>query len=400
MKYSKAENPHASSTPSNLRLLIIFLTNVIFVCMCSKDNPPAQVVDKSSEGRSLSPVLDTVFLIRTYSDFTHWKLAQIERYVLQLRPLGIPVAVLRDVSFLSEVKSKGVHPYYMREAVSVSDMTIEPSLLQLIGDVPLCDVTWTAVKEEFTLINFDEYSQLGGTNTKVVKKGGVHNPFELLWWRQCRSMLPIKDVKHVWMAEDDAFFVGHLERFIRAYANDSETDLIAAGFRIAGKDWWNFKNARSTFPDRMLKFTTQDSGLITNVQKLPTLHDGACSARARGDVGVIFRQDVVERVSSRLFEKLEELINSGIIGPGEAFLSTICGSERWCTMHDFAPVFERRTGKTFASPQYCWHGVGEQRFQCRSEFQEKWIHPVKTKGRDWILNDCYHFDRHLDILGM
>jgi len=108
---------------------------------------------------------------------------------------------------------------------------------------------------------------------------------------------------------------------------------------------------------------------------------------------------VVERVSSRLFIKLEDLITRGIIGPGEAFLSSICGSERWCTMYDFAPVLERHTGKTFASPQYCWYGVGERRFQCRGDFQQKWIHPVKTESRDWIINDCYRFDWHLDILG-
>jgi len=265
---------------------------------------------------------DTVFILRTYADLNGWKLGQIERYVTQLRPINVPVVVIRDVSFLPEGKTDKARARRIRFAVPNGT---DPELLRVIGNVHLCDVTWTAVEKEFTRINFSEYSQLGGLDTTIVKKGGVHNPFEILWWRYCRPE-SLEHVKFMWMAEDDAFFIGHVDRFIKAFAS-YKTDLIAGGFRIAGKNWWNIKTASSTFPKRMMKFKRRQSGLVDNVPKLPTLKETACNDGTADHVGTIFRQDVVERVSSRLFKMLEEHITNGIVGPGEALLSSICGSK-------------------------------------------------------------------------
>jgi len=315
---------------------------------------------------SVSPVRDTAFLLRTYADLNGWKLAQIERYVTKLRPLEVPVFVIRDISFLPEGKTNKSRSWRIGNAVPD---TTDPQQLAVIGDVPLCDVTWTAVETEFTHVDFSEYSQLGGLDTTIVKKGGVHNPFELLWWRHC---LPkwMKHIKYIWMAEDDAFFVGHLERFLMAFESYKEIDLIAGGFRIAGENWWNIETASSTFPERMLSYT-RESGVVTNVRRLPTLADTQCSDGTADDVGTLFRQDVVERVSTRLIKKLEEVVTSGIVGPGEALLPSICAGEEWCKMYDFAPMYERAYGNTFASPQYCWRGIGMQKYQCTRGFQDK-----------------------------
>ena len=176
------------------RLMIVIMLGILRFGWIYYQDPRQLLVTSYPETGSLSdlaatPVGDTVFILRTYAEFNGWKLAQIERYVTQLRPIEVPLVVIRDVSFLPEGQTNRARAHRIRDAVPEGT---DPKLLDVIGNVHLCDVTWTAVKAAFTRIDFRNYSQLGGLDTSI--KGGVHNPFELLWWRYCRPK-SMKDVK-------------------------------------------------------------------------------------------------------------------------------------------------------------------------------------------------------------
>lgn len=226
---------------------------------------------------------------------------------------------------------------------------------------------------------------MGGGDHALEIGQGVHNQYEALWWKHCR---PTGSEKFAWFVEDDAFFNGDVSEFITPYLSE-EADLISSSFRIAGSNWWNFKGFNRSIASG-LKLFDNTAGVVENVSPLPSLRNSPCADGSEDRKGLIFRQDVVERYSSRLFDMLDSALGNHLLGPAEAFLSTLCASnlgldtgsgERGCSMLDWAPVAERDSGKTWASPLWCWGGDMSGR-QCGAAWKDRWIHPVKTKEAD------------------
>lgn len=315
---------------------------------------------------------DTVLVVKTFAAFTPWKLHQLERYAEQLQRLGFPVAVLRDAATLR------------RNGQWLGDGKVRNSFVMLSSgkSIPLCDVSWQAAINEWGEDTFNGFSPVGGGHNDPIPGRGVHNQYEALWWRHCR---PTGAEQHVWFVEDDAVFNGDVGHFLEAFSGDG-ADLVSSSFRIAGRHWWNFEGFNHSLSAGSLQlFDAGASGLVENVSPLPPLSTFPCGDSSEDTQGLIFRQDVVERWSSKLFALLDKALQSGVLGPSEAFLSTLCASDRAsgsrCTMLDWAPVLQRDSGVTWASPLWCWGGFLRGR-QCDAGWQDKWIHPVKVSSAD------------------
>jgi hypothetical protein len=120
-----------------------------------------------------------------------------------------------------------------------------------------------------------------------------------------------------------------------------------------------------------------NSRIVRNLATLPTLSEGSCNDGTHDSQGVVFAQDVVVRFSRELFTILEDALSRNMLGPGEAFLPTLCASHGTnCTMMDFAPLLQR-DNLSKVSPQFCWYGYPRLEDLCKPEFQGKWIHPLK-----------------------
>eukprot|EP00929_Paragymnodinium_shiwhaense_P092845 TRINITY_DN5287_c0_g2_i2.p1 TRINITY_DN5287_c0_g2~~TRINITY_DN5287_c0_g2_i2.p1 ORF type:complete len:354 (-),score=66.39 TRINITY_DN5287_c0_g2_i2:22-1083(-) len=259
--------------------------------------------------------------------------------------------------------------------------------------VPRCDVSWQHAVDEWGRLTFKNLSHQS-TNTSECGHG-VHNPLEALWWKYCKLD---EGVEYVWFVESDAFFTGDVADFLLPFEQNG-ADLVSASFRIAGEHWWNFPSFHSAIVNgkNSLELFSVHSDVVENVHPLPTLEDGPCHDDSSDFMGVIFRQDVVERWSKQLFEQLTASLEAGVVAPGEAFLSTLCASALFlptgldCTMYDWAPVLERREPSSLASPAFCWSQELAEldmktRPWCTAEWAGKWIHPVKTKDADFL--DC------------
>lgn len=323
----------------------------------------------SDVGQPPSSGGDTVFVFKTYSTFTPWKTHQIDRYADQLAGAGIPVVILRDASALR------------RHGETLGDGKVRKSFVMLSTgkSVPLCDVSWQAALDEWGQEAFEGLAPKGGGDHDLQLGQGVHNQYEALWWRHCR---PSGSEKYVWFVEDDAFFNGDIAGFLSRYSGE-DADLISSSFRVAGARWWNFKSFNRSISAGLKLFDATDTGLVENVSPLPALNVFPCGDGADDRRGLIFRQDVVERYSARLFGMLDKALGNRLLAPAEAFLSTLCASGvgleggEHCSMMDWAPVTERDSGSTWASPLWCWGGHLKGR-QCDAGWQDKWIHPVKT----------------------
>merc|ERR1719163_1695727 len=125
------------------------------------------------------------------------------------------------------------------------------------------------------------------------------------------------------------------------------------------------------FDDAMkhgLRSFNRSAQLVANLDVLPHMLEAPCADEHPlpseiADVGLVFAQANVMRISGRLLESLSSSWKRGIVGKTEAFLATLCasqvgfGSQR-CSMFDFAPVALRSIGQTPVSPLFCWENVG------------------------------------------
>jgi len=221
-----------------------------------------------------------------------------------------------------------------------------------------------------------------------------HDQNLALWWKHCAHDLG-SNVKHVWFVESDAYFNGNLVNFLKDFA-DNDADLIASGFRVAGKHWWKLKTGMF---DKGLKHGLQmfekNSKVVSNVNPLPGMIDGPknCWFSGHNDrQGLLFFQDHVMRLSKDLLQAVSKnMYGHGILGASEAFISTLCASgldfreDRACTIHDFAPTMERKGGDTWVTPVYCFgeksHYDPKLRLHCTEKsWHNRWIHAVKAKS--------------------
>lgn len=325
----------------------------------------------------------TALLLKINGRLTRWVRRLVARYHRQLSRWGAEVSILQDVSGTPED-----HGQVEKRAYQMDDIT-----------VPLCRVSWRAAVKAFGQKYLKGFKPV---SKPLLHGGGTHTPFEALWWRSCASAVGSGNPAYTWMVESDAFFNGDVARFLLDFAKD-DTDLIAAGFRIAGKKWWQYRSYRQAFQRGLPIFGRLDR-VVENVHPLPSLAEGNCRNRRKkgygpGDdsSGLIFIQDHVARFSARLFEMLDVGISEGIVGPAEALVATTCASRvglstrENCTMKDFAPVVTREAGDGHVSSMYCWPGDDggtvkrwskELRpflgVQCSSGWQDRWIHPIKT----------------------
>lgn len=328
----------------------------------------------------------TALVLQMHGPMDDWHQYILDRYTEQLKGSEIKLGVLRDVSASPEDNKKDhnefINSSVLSEQLSSSSFTfpsgiasVHRSLLHThdggtVVKVPLCEVSWDAAKNEFGREGFRD----------GVEPHQFHMPFQVLWWQFCAHDL--SSPKRVWLVESDAFFTGHITNFINAFQNE-DADLIARGFRVAGKHWWQWKHVLPGLPKEFKEVTTHDK-VVKNLDLLPTLKDGLCNDGSHDDSGVIFRQDHVERISADLFKALNESIHAGVMLPSETWAPTVCAKLDSCSMFDFAPLLQLlREGKSsLISPVYCWKGDWSQR-ECdgcafSAAWADKWVHPVKS----------------------
>lgn len=250
--------------------------------------------------------------------------------------------------------------------------------------VPVCEVSWKAAEREF--------GKGIMTSDYVNVKHFHHSVLQLLWWRVCAKDVPHPE--HIWFVEYDAFFTGNVQNFIQTYAAE-DTDLIGAGFRVVGKEWWLWGRSHAS---QMTHFN-RSAQVVRNLNRLPSLADGVCHDPPRypGEIpdeqGIIFRQVNVERISRRLMQELDQSLDhlDKRFLPDEAWASTLCAQQlTHCSMLDFAPaVPQARDDKAWASPHYCWRQeftVNQSSLPhcsaCKMDaaWQGKWIHPVRANS--------------------
>lgn len=159
----------------------------------------------------------------------------------------------------------------------------------------------------------------------------VHEPSLYLW--MCRQQLRQREqirgvarndassplpLKHVWVVEDDAVFLGNIRRALMPYVNETGADLVAVFQPSAYLDdqWHLHRNAAfaAALPDR-----SDDSGG-------PSHSDGTRPP--------LHKWEHVERYSVALLNKLGDLLRRGAAAYGEHFGSTVCDRLSWCATAD------------------------------------------------------------------
>jgi hypothetical protein len=326
-------------------------------------------------------------IFRSFGRLTPFHLGIMKRYLAQLIGSGIRLSLLHDSSS---------DPLYAPEYDLMQNS---------LDEVPVCRVSWPQVVKEYPLA-------LSSIPTACKHEGEGFCPcqnlqqcyddaFLALWWTRCAGQRGVRP-KHVWIVEDDAFFSGDISRFIRQYDSD-DYDMIAPGFRIASPRWW--PHQLHMFDNAMkhgLRSFNRSVPIVTNLDALPYMLEPPCAdeyllTSEVADVGLVFAQANVMRLSNRLLETLTSSWKRGVIGKTEAFLATLCASQigfetqQKCSMLDFAPVALRNIGQTPVSPLFCWEDVGGWGWDYTSDFmvdahahcsdslwKHKWIHPVKT----------------------
>lgn len=241
--------------------------------------------------------------------------------------------------------------------------------------VPVCSVTWQQCVEE------SPSKRCGAQKNPDAHR--FHDQNMVLWWRHCR---PDSLVNYVWFVEYDAFFNGDVSNFIHAFGNN-KADLIASGFRIAGSNWFKYQWF-STAPGLKTNFT-QTSKVVANVDVLATSQTAKCNGHMKddGDVGVIFVQDHVLRMSDRFLRILSQQMANDVLGPSEGFISTLCASNLGfpdrapCTMYDMQPSHTNSSAPDsdgiWLSDIYCYdwrsHIRASKKEHCHN-YLNQWVH--------------------------
>jgi hypothetical protein len=318
-------------------------------------------------------------VLQLHGKTTDWDQYLITRYSNQLKGSGIQFALLYDVSKVpADVSMK------VSRVVSPSGQAEISKFFRPDG-VHTCRVNWTEVESSYgEAIS----STKEATDAFKIEAHQYHGPFLTLWWSECARDAVAPETEYIWFVEPDAFFTGNVMDFLQQFSH-KQHDYIAGGFRVAGKHWWQFKNFLGLIPDDFT-FITNESDVVENLGTLPTLRDGDCQdVRGKDTEGVLFAQDHVVRMSSRLLSKLRDALRTNmLLIPSEVWAPTVCAALfKPCTAFDFAPILEKGQ---WTSPVYCWEGdpwnARCQGTKLRPEYVNKWVHPVKTDH--WAGLDC------------
>ena len=202
----------------------------------------------------------TVALLLAHGADVAWHTFLLGRYHEQLSPIGVGVEMLRD------------------DGANASDHVRRSSLAIGTGwSVPVCHVGWAAVERRFA----------GGGSVKAWAAPTAefasrlprpfgpwqHHGFYLaLYSRHCVR----PSVEHVWTFEQDAYFTGDVGSFVGAF-REEPADLIAAGFRIATPQWWQWDESVKWALNRGLRSFGAESGVVGNVRVLRGLEPALCT---------------------------------------------------------------------------------------------------------------------------
>lgn len=345
----------------------------------------ASLVGHQSDHRLLE---GTIVVLRTNGRPSKFVLEDLmQRYQDQLHKYGIEFSVLHDkgngpvtvgnahdLLQLSEKNKDGLAQFFhLEKSQNGKERT----------KVQLCSVSWDQSQKEF--MHLDDSLFTART---------CHDQNIAMWWKHCSHDFRT-DLKYVWFLESDAFFNGNIVNFFRDFEHN-DADLVASGFRVAGKHWWKYKTGLfDRGMNQGLKIINHSSDVVSNVKPLPGMTEGPknCWFSGHNDrQGLLFFQDHVMRLSKDLLEALStNMYKHGVLGASEAFISTMCASgldfrdDRSCKIHDFAPMLERKNGETWVTPIYCFgensHYDPRTKYHCtQKSWQNRWIHAVKVKA--------------------
>mmetsp|Transcript_92115 Transcript_92115/g.214096 ORF Transcript_92115/g.214096 Transcript_92115/m.214096 type:complete len:408 (-) Transcript_92115:50-1273(-) len=337
-----------------------------------------------------SQVPRAALVLKAVKCITPWHHSMVERYHRQLARHGVEVAILRDISGMSDDDGAVHHQKYrVRDSF-----------------VYICDVSWNAAKNEFGHKALQNVSPKSCCNVG----DGAHNAFEALWWKRCAPFLTHPQPERTWYVESDAIFNGDVSRFVLHFS-DNGADLISSGLRLAGKHWWQYPFYEHSAKFSNLKSFGRYDDLVHNVPRLPELNEGLCREKSTfvdfetpAQGFLLFHQDHVIRMSSRLQDMMLSAISKGVLGPAEVLAPMLCANRyglkdtEHCSIFDFAPLRNRSLNATYVSTLYCWpESQGTEELSsllsdgsilpCDASWQDRWIHPVKNTRAGWMCDE-------------
>eukprot|EP00928_Gymnodinium_smaydae_P052176 TRINITY_DN3595_c0_g2_i1.p1 TRINITY_DN3595_c0_g2~~TRINITY_DN3595_c0_g2_i1.p1 ORF type:complete len:392 (-),score=26.49 TRINITY_DN3595_c0_g2_i1:195-1331(-) len=308
-----------------------------------------------------------------------WKVL-LPRYSRQLAQIGVSVTLMYDLGNVTEEKKSTsfIETKSLGEDEAVRNYSVGVQAHATDTDrhyVNVCQFSRDTAKQSIGVNLFK--GPLGTQHS-------AHDHMLVMWWRHCRQSVGNYDkLKYVWFVEADAFFNGDVASFVEHFAN-YPNDLIAGGFRVAGKHWWKW--SKGYFKDairRGLPLINRSSPVVDNVPLLPRY-------AGKDTKGLLFFQDHVMRVSAGLLTALDTVVRNGMIGGSEAFVASICAAglgfdpSSKCRIFDFSPVQDRKNGSKWTAPRaYSWnqnYWPDKLNRHCKNEkWRDKWIHRVKLR---------------------
>jgi predicted O-methyltransferase YrrM len=216
---------------------------------------------------------------------------------------------------------------------------------------------------------------------------------------------------HTWILEADALFTGDVRTFFRALAAES-SDFVSTAYILADDTFWITAMRWHQGVPEPPPYHPDVGRRVANSPATP-LPTWACNGTqeffARPQVsrpawcddperlsalrGWLWRSISVERMSRRLLELLVRRVKEGIMMTGEMFETTMCLSEAWCTLADWAhgPAVASERTRTYPWPA---RGFRSSHFifypsklggRPRTRELDVWYHPVKEKDQLWIV---------------
>lgn len=199
-----------------------------------------------------------------------------------------------------------------------------------------------------------------GQNVSNLLSYFIHEPSLCLWARlRCGTNGRCAD-QYVWVIEDDAAFVGSIQAPLQHYRNSS-SDLISV-FALQpyiDDQWWLYVN---------FKF------------------------RAAFPTVPLHKWEHVERYSSLMLHRIDQLLTRGIVAYGELFASTVCNRSSWC-------VYEDLRAAEFVAPDTSLyrdsHAITRKllasliRTQIRRHTSGRWVHSVKDGCQLLSIAQCF-----------
>jgi hypothetical protein len=159
-----------------------------------------------------------------------------------------------------------------------------------------------------------------GAETSNLLSYYLHAPSLCLWLRR-RKALSQPLPSYVWAIEEDTPIVGSLATPLTHYMTSSTADLLT-----------------------VLMPHTHANALTRHLYS---------NGRFRDSIpGFVHMWEHVERFSSRLLKRLDEVLSTGAAAFGEFFAPTVCNATEWCTCADLrSDGFVQRQGALYAWSQ-------------------------------------------------